>query len=81
MTVNHDVTGSSPVGGATAKAEPVFASDNVGRKKSRYKFIWTNSSVGQSNRLITGWSGVRVPVGPETPLVLFRGALLFCYVW
>ncbi len=32
MTVNHDVTGSSPVGGATAKAGPVFASDNVGRK-------------------------------------------------
>ena len=23
----------------------------------------TNSSVGQSYRLITGWSGVRVPVG------------------
>ena len=27
--------------------------------------IWAFSSVGQSGRLITGWSGVQVPEGPQ----------------
>ena len=31
------------------------------------QLLWINSSVGQSSRLITGGSGVRVPVDPETP--------------
>lgn len=28
------------------------------------RFRWALSSVGQSYRLITGWSGVRIPEGP-----------------
>ena len=34
------------------------------------QLIWAISSVGQSNRLITGWSGVRVPDGPP---IKYRG--------
>ena len=30
--------------------------------------IWAFSSVGQSGRLITGWSGVQVPEGPPMRL-------------
>ena len=49
-------------------------------------FIWANSSVGQSIRLITGRSGVRVPVGPPSDpeiwiafLFIFSG-LMHIYV-
>ena len=34
-----------------------------------------NSSVGQSYRLITGWSGVRVPVGAPVTGVWFNGRI------
>ena len=36
--------------------------------------LWAFSSVGQSGRLITGWSGVRVPEGPprQTKRAPFR---------
>ena len=33
---------------------------------------WAFSSVGQSTRLITGWSGVRIPEGPP---------LFICLTW
>ncbi len=41
----------------------------------RFAFFctWTISSVGQSNRLITGGSGVRVPDGPLYLFILYRG--------
>ena len=39
--------------------------------------VWTISSVGQSNRLITGGSGVRVPDGP----FIFRGIAQLVEQW
>ena len=44
-----------------------------------YLFFWTISSVGQSSRLITGRSGVRVPDGPPVfrPYILW-GRKIFC---
>ena len=36
-------------------------------------WIWAISSVGQSCRLITGWSGVRVPDGPPFFIFSYRG--------
>ena len=36
-------------------------------------WIWAISSVGQSCRLITGWSGVRVPDGPPSFIFSYRG--------
>ena len=39
-------------------------------------FVWTISSVGQSVRLITGRSRVRVPDGPPgTPLTSVKGSV------
>ena len=55
MTVNHDAVGSSPTGGAISGCSFEHP-DNI--KK------WAFSSIGQSNRLITGRLGVRVPKGP-----------------
>ena len=56
-TVNPQAVGSSPTRGARRSRRECggFASI-IG--------IWTISSVGQSSRLITGRSGVRVPDGP-----------------
>ena len=54
---------------------------SIGCKRSRLSCIkkqniWIFSSVGQSNRLITGWSGVRVPEDPPEKR-LFFGIVFF----
>ena len=56
MTVNHDAVGSSPTGGAKTR---VFSFEHPDNSQK-----WAFSSIGQSNRLITGRLGVRVPKGP-----------------
>ena len=66
--VNRRVVCSSQTGGARRSGRhprwrPTF-----------FKSVWAFSSVGQSGRLITGWSGVRVPEGPprQTKRAPFR---------
>ena len=54
--VNRRVVGSSPTWGAKCTAVTSVAA----------QLLWAISSVGQSNRHITGWSGVRVPDGPPS---------------
>ena len=55
-TIDMIVVGSSPTGGASGR---VFSFEHPDNSQK-----WAFSSIGQSNRLITGRLGVRVPKGP-----------------
>ena len=66
LPFKQGVPGSIPGWLTTAKAAKPHGDFVTGR---------ANSSVGQSYRLITGWSGVRVPVGAPALGVWFNGRI------
>ena len=64
---NVDVAGSNPVSrsmGDQLSWESICFARRRSRVRASYPPFWTLSSVGQSTRLITGWSWVQVPEGP-----------------
>ena len=63
MTVNHGVVGSSPTGGAK------YGNAVTSVWRHYLSKLRAFSSVGQSSRLITGRSWVRVPEGPPTTML------------
>ena len=85
-TENPRVGGSiPPLGtrkcGGIAQLARAFGSYPKGHRfdscyRYQFKLMWTISSVGQSARLITGRSGVRVPDGP---LIKHRGVAPVSY--
>ena len=62
---NHLVRGSVVKRPKTPPFHGGYPGSNPGGVTFSSFPIWAFSSVGQSGRLITGWSGVQVPEGPQ----------------